>query len=430
MKKCPVCAVEVEDTAPFCNICGVNLAGAKDVGPSQVETPVVKDADTSDVSSVTPVPSVSTGRSRPSFYLPALQFLLAVALLGLVLYYTTSDVPNPESSVGEGVTYEDLRNYTTYNEPLTCPGWGESDSKGNDNGCPLVLNSNWDTSNFNVKTHEYQTILGIIVLMSLCILIQARRISDSNIMAPLFLMLIVLGIVYLFMGKEENPLEGFESTLGATSGLVIIVVSYIVFLYAVTGKDISDAPLSTIYSFIGAGSLVFAALHHNWVRGPWLSCDTSLKSFDSSLEQACTEVGGDVQYAYIDLQPIEMLILLAGILFLLLGIAGYILQTVRLKDMEEAKYFFMILMGLSLQFIVVVWNLVRNSANFNFEQGDIILTVLSVSISFIGMFLFYRKRKSEQSMEGLAYFGLFVSGIGTLFATMIAPALLSGTDVS
>ena len=430
MKKCPVCAVEVEDTAPFCNICGVNLAGAKDVGPSQVETPVVKDEDTSAVSSVTPVPSASTGRSRSSFYLPALQFLLAVALLGLVLYYTTSDVPNPESSVGEGVTYEDLRNYTSYNEPLFCPGWGESDSYGNDNGCPLVLNSNWDTNNFNVKTHEYQTILGIIALMSLCILIQARRISDSNIMAPLFLMLIVLGIVYLFMGKEESPLEGLESTLGATSGLVIIVVSYIVFLYAVTGKDISDAPLSTIYSFIGAGSLVFAALHHNWVRGPWLSCDTSLKTFDSSLEQACTEVGGEVQYAYIDLQPIEMLILLAGILFLLLGIAGYILQTVRLKDMEEAKYFFMILMGLSLQFVVVVWNLVRNSANFNFEQGDIILTVLSVSISFIGMFLFYRKRKSEQSMEGLAYFGLFVSGIGTLFATMIAPALLSGTDVS
>ena len=98
--------------------------------------------------------------------------------------------------------------------------------------------------------------------------------------------------------------------------------------------------------------------------------------------------------------------------------------------MEEAKYFFMILIGLSLQFVVVVWNLVRNSANFYFEQGDIILTVLSVSISFIGMYLFYRKRKSEQSMEGLAYFGLFVSGIGTLFATMIAPALLSGTDVS
>ena len=121
-----------------------------------------------------------------------------------------------------------------------------------------------------------------------------------------------------------------------------------------------------------------------------------------------------------------MLILIAGIFLLLLGVAGYILQTIRLKDMEEAKYFFMILIGLSLQFAVIVWNLLRNSANFYFEQGDIILTVLSVSVAFIGVYLFYRKRKSEESMEGLAYFGLFVAGIGTLFATMIAPALLSG----
>tara|TARA_Y100001970_G_scaffold174379_1_gene212826 strand:+ start:1266 stop:4046 length:2781 start_codon:yes stop_codon:yes gene_type:complete len=430
MKKCPVCAVEVEDNAPFCNICGVNLAGAKDVGPSPVETPVAKDVDTSTVSPTSSPPPITSNRKKSSFYLPALQFLLAVALLGLVLYYTTADVPYPESTVGEGVNKETLAEYANYNEPLICPGWNEPSLKGNDNGCPLVLNSDWDTSKIDVKKQEYQTVLGLTVLMGLCILIQARRISDSNIMAPLFLMLIIIGIVYLFMGRDQTPLEGFESTLGATAGLVIIVVSYIVFLYAVTGKDISEAPLSTIYSFIGAGSLVFAALYHNWVRGPWVSCSNTVKSFDTSIEQACTEVGGEVSFVYIDLQPIEMLILLAGILFLLLGIAGYILQTVRLKDMEEAKYFFMILMGLSLQFIVIVWNLVRNSANFYFEQGDIILTVLSVSISFIGMYLFYRKRKSEQSMEGLAYFGLFVSGIGTLFATMIAPALLSGTDVS
>ena len=52
MKKCPVCAVEVEDTAPFCNICGVNLAGAKDVGPSNVETPVTKEESTKTVSPV------------------------------------------------------------------------------------------------------------------------------------------------------------------------------------------------------------------------------------------------------------------------------------------------------------------------------------------------------------------------------------------
>ena len=94
MKKCPVCAVEVEDTAPFCNICGVNLAGAKDVGPSNVETPVTKEESTKTVSPVSSPPPISTGRAKSSFYLPALQFLLAVALLGLVLYYTTADVPN------------------------------------------------------------------------------------------------------------------------------------------------------------------------------------------------------------------------------------------------------------------------------------------------------------------------------------------------
>ena len=89
MKKCPVCAVEVEDNAPFCNICGVNLAGAKDVGPSPVETPVAKDVDTSTVSPTSSPPPIASNRKKSSFYLPALQFLLAVALLGLVLYYQT-----------------------------------------------------------------------------------------------------------------------------------------------------------------------------------------------------------------------------------------------------------------------------------------------------------------------------------------------------
>ena len=427
MKKCPVCAVEVEDNAPFCNICGVNLAGAKDVGPSQVETPVAENSG--EVSTVSSAPPIVTSRS--SFYMPAFQFLLAVALLGLVLYYTTGEVPRPDFVYDEGKpTEENLDAYVGYNEPFQCPSWGSVE--GNENGCPLVLDSEWDTAAFSIESHKYQTILAITVLLGFCILYQGRKISDSNIMAPLIFMIIIMAVVYLYMGQNETSLGPIETTLGATAGLAIIVVSYIVFLYSVTGKDISDAPLGTIYSFIGAGSLVFAALHHNWVRGPWLSCSKLVKDFDASLgvEQACLAVNGDVTKVYVDLQAIEMLILLVGLLFLLVGVAGYILQTIRLKDMEEAKYFFMILMGLSLQFIVLVWNLVRNRGNLYFEQGDIILTVLSVSIAFIGVFLFYRKRKSEESMEGLAYFGLFVAGIGTLFATMIAPALLSGTSIS
>ena len=132
----------------------------------------------------------------------------------------------------------------------------------------------------------------------------------------------------------------------------------------------------------------------------------------------------------LNLQAGEMLVLMLGVLALLIGIAAYILQTIRLKDMEEAKYFFFILFGLGFQYIVLLWNLLRNGANFYFEQGDWILTVLFMVITFLGVFLFYRKRKSEESMEGFAYFGLFVAGIVHLFATMIAPALLSGSDIS
>ena len=112
MKKCPVCAVEVEDDAPFCTICGVNMAGAKDVGPSQVETPVSQETG-----APSPVKHAPLVKAKSSFYVPALQFLLAVALLGLVLYYTTADVPTPDTEVGTGVTKEDLKDCLLYTSP-------------------------------------------------------------------------------------------------------------------------------------------------------------------------------------------------------------------------------------------------------------------------------------------------------------------------
>ena len=466
MKKCPVCAVDVEDNAPFCNICGVNLAGAKDVGPSEVETPVSKSEGRPE--STSPPPLIKT---KTSFYLPAIQFLIAVALLGLILYYTTGDIPHyndeaPESNsdLQQNMTAEEkekltLIGWTDDNDPLTCPGWSDRDVQGDPNGCPLVLDNgaggrvgeanNFDTTDFKVDTHQFQSVLGLLVLLTLSIMIQARRINDSNIMAPLILCALVMILVYVYVGggyssansdeiKEisetypEGALDGFYSSLGATASLIIIIVSYIVFLYAVTGKDISEAPLSTIYSFVGAGSLVFGAIHHNWVRGPWASCD-GVGGYDSTipdLASACADVGMGTKTVMLNLQAGEMLVLMLGVLALLIGIAAYILQTIRLKDMEEAKYFFFILFGLGFQYIVLLWNLLRNGANFYFEQGDWILTVLFMVITFLGVFLFYRKRKSEESMEGFAYFGLFVAGIGTLFATMIAPALLSGSDIS
>ena len=474
MKKCPVCAVNVEDNAPFCNICGVNLAGAKDVGPSQVETPISKSEG--EPKSTSPHPLI---KSKSSFYLPAFQFLLAVALLGLIMYYTTGDLhPPDECKIGdsietgeicekekEGMNVEKIteEKFTSDDNPLICPGWYNPYVTHDPDGCPVTLDNgggNFVVTKFDIDTHQFQSVLALLSLLALCVFIQSRRISDSNIMAVIIPCILVMAIVYIYVGggysginadkicADEDTgscisanyppgaLNSIYSTLGTTAALVVIIVSYIVFLYSVTGKDLSEAPLSTIYSFIGAGSLVFAALHHNWVQGPWAYCTKAISATNNSgevitFDSACSDAGGIANVGYINLQGAELLILMLGILALLIGVAAYILQTVRLKDLEEVKYFFFILFGLGLQFVVLIFNLVKNRGeNFYFYQGDWILTVLFMAITFLGIFLFYRKRKSEESMEGFAYFGLFVVGIGTLFATMIAPALLSGSDIS
>ena len=76
---------------------------------------------------------------------------IAVALLGLILYYTTGDVPGlqdeaPESNslleqnmTAEQKAKQGLLGWTDDKDPLVCPGWSDLDVKNNPNGCPLVL---------------------------------------------------------------------------------------------------------------------------------------------------------------------------------------------------------------------------------------------------------------------------------------------------
>ena len=118
MKKCPVCAVDVEDNAPFCNICGVNLAGAKDVGPSEVETPVSKSEGKPAATSASPLI-----KTKSSFYLPAFQFLIAVALLGLILYYTTGDIPHITDTAPESNSEWEVNMTAEEKAKLELIGW-------------------------------------------------------------------------------------------------------------------------------------------------------------------------------------------------------------------------------------------------------------------------------------------------------------------
>ena len=105
------------------------------------------------------------------------------------------------------------------------------------------------------------------------IFVQSRRINDSSTFNFVHIgngscLPVCWRRLFLHQRRQINrvnadyPQSALDSLYSSIEYIcfIIIIVSYIVFLYAVTGKDISEAP-STIYAFIGAGSLVFAALH-------------------------------------------------------------------------------------------------------------------------------------------------------------------------
>ena len=103
-----------------------------------------------------------------------------------------------------------LLGWTDDKDPLVCPGWSDLDVKNNPNGCPLVLENgpngrvgsefNFDFANFSVDFHQFQALFSLIAILGLSIVIQARRINDSNIMAPLILCVLVMVIVYVYVG--------------------------------------------------------------------------------------------------------------------------------------------------------------------------------------------------------------------------------------
>ncbi|MAE56722.1 MAG: hypothetical protein CL964_01755 [Euryarchaeota archaeon] len=394
MRPCPVCASPAGETDVYCGICGTNFETE-----TEEEAPVTTSTTREEVEAAkTPRQSEE---QRPSFYLPALQFLMAVALLGYILFVTTGNIPSPNTPGLEG--------YTGISEPLECPpDWSDP---GNLNGCPVRFSSSW--SPISVYDSQYQIVLIIFSVLSLLSLLNSWRSENPRAMAPFYFGLIICAAVYLVQGRDEAPLDALYSTVGSVAVFCMVALSYLFFLYAVTGRELETGFSSTLYSFLLASAAVLGAVHHNYVRGPWAGrADGAVKMFP------------------LDLQPPEMVLLLLGLGVLLVGIGSFIINNVRLKDLEEAKFFAMIMAGLLLQYVVLLFNAIRHRSSVRMEQVDVVLTVMAAAITFLGVWLFYRKRKHERSMEGLAYFGLFVAGVGTLFSFSVIPVLLSEQDLA
>ncbi|HJP43901.1 MAG: AAA family ATPase [Candidatus Poseidoniia archaeon] len=394
MLKCPVCSSPADETEDYCKICGTNFESR-----SQEEPPPATKT-TREAAEATDIPPATSSRGRqPSFYLPAFQFLLAVALLGYILFVTTGNIPTPDTP--------DLEGYTGISEPLECPpGWSDP---GNLDGCPVRLSSGGDAS---IYGSQYQIVLGLTLLLALMTLVHSWRSASPSAMAPFYFCLVLIIAIYLIQGRNEMHLSPVSSTAGFVAVLAMVMLTYSFFLFAVTGHDVGERLATSTYMFLIAGTAVLGAVHYNYVRGPW----------------AAVASDGSVRMYLIDLQPPEMVLILLGLATLLIGIGSFIVTSVRLKDLEEAKYFAMIMAGLLLQYLVLLFNALRNQSNIKMEQVDIVLTAMAGFITFLGVWLFYRKRKLEESMEELAYFGIFVAGVGTLFGFSVIPVLLSEKD--
>ena len=91
------------------------------------------------------------GERRPSFYLPALQFLLAVALLGYVLFVTIGDIPSPDTP--------------------GCPP-DESDP-GNLNGCPVIFSSSWSPLIYGSQYQVVLVLFSVLALLAVTVMVTA-----------------------------------------------------------------------------------------------------------------------------------------------------------------------------------------------------------------------------------------------------------------
>ena len=130
MRPCPVCASSAEENDIYCGVCGTNF----EIGTEEVDP--ISTATTRAAVEAAQTPRPPEER-RPSFYLPALQFLLAVALLGYLLSVTSGYVPAPTQS-----RLEELEMHE--GDLPICPSDGSL--PGHENGCPIILKSGWTVS--------------------------------------------------------------------------------------------------------------------------------------------------------------------------------------------------------------------------------------------------------------------------------------------
>ena len=268
-----------------------------------------------------------------------------------------------------------------------------------------------------------------------------NKVSNTAIIIPVIGFAVVETILFAIYGGLLNKvIFALPLTIGLVCTVGLIVASGVLLIRTSLGRSLNDPPSLTFYIFIIAAALLFSSVFYNYSLGPYAICDgeyTPSELLDlknnvpEDLRTECQNKGyKNLQAVPFDLGNGSNMILLLSATFLFLGVANSLISNTKINDIDEAKYFSMILSGLGLQFLILVFNVVTSDdGGLGFDENDTALTIMALGVATIGMVSFYRKRRGEAGSMGVAYFVIFASGIFALFGTFIAPVVLGGNDI-
>ena len=409
-------------------------------------------------------------KGKVNYVAPLTIIVLSILLLSGVLGLAVSTVPGTDEESSDG-----YKPTTPYNkeingisvligrgvaepfsgEPFNCEIWDsqryEEFSEVNDEGYYIPLT---DTNeNGTVEGEErygcpvdmkfissFSFIFLNFLLLTVAFYIY-NKVSNTAIVMPVLGFAIIETILFgIYGGLMNNVIFALPLTIGLVCTVGLIVAGGVLLIRTSLGRSLNDPPSLTFYIFIVAAALLFSSVFYNYSLGPYAICDgeyTPSELLDlknnvpEDLRTECQEKGyKNLQAVPFDLGNGSNMILLLSATFLFLGVTNSLISNTKINDIDEAKYFSMILSGIGLQFAILVFNVVTSEdGGLGFDENDTTLTIMALGVATVGMVSFYRKRRGEAGSMGVAYFIIFAAGIFALFGTFIAPVVLGGNDI-
>ncbi len=405
-----------------------------------------------------------------NYIAPLTMVVISILLLSGVIGLAVSSVPGTDEESTDG-----YKPTTPYNkeingisvligrgvaepfsgEPFNCEIWDsqiyEEFQEVNDDGYYIQLTDR--NQNGTVEDEErygcpvnmkFISTFSFIVL-NLLLLTTAfyiyNKVSNTAIIMPVLGFAIIETILFaLYGGLMNKVIFALPLTIGLVCTVGLIVSSGVLLIRTSLARSLNDPPSFTFYIFIIAAALLFSSVFYNYSLGPYAICDgeyTPSELLDlknnvpEDLRTECQNKGyKNLQAVPFDLGNGSNMMLLLSATFLFLGVTNWLVSNTKINDIDEAKYFSMILSGLGLQFLILVYNVATSDeGGLGFDENDTTLTIMALGIATVGMVSFYRKRRGEAGSMGVAYFVIFASGIFALFGTFIAPVVLGGSDI-